>query len=123
MAQILWQPQLNHVQVQQDLVTDDGVRNLRASVMHAHPAFGKLQLATCMERVLVHSNAAAHVRDGAASAADGAMTAHQFGYSNTGEAFVAVQVHSLCTPCASCNMACCEMPRCITSNCFGFTHL
>ena len=105
----------------QELVTDAGVAQQRRSIMQQHPAFASHRLASSMEQVIVYdasegaarAAAAARIKangalavggpfdvpgggvDGVdASSKRGEMTAHQFGYSNTAEAFVAVQVCS-----------------------------
>jgi hypothetical protein len=101
-------------QGQRELVTDPGIKAGRAALMSHHPVFAARNVATSMERVIVYSSTSNYTVNGARPArnglvnnnngvggldadaidAGGEMTAHQFGYSNTAEAFVAVQVRA-----------------------------
>ena len=78
------------------LVTDTGTQRSRAKVMQLVQPFQAGKSASCMEHITVfHTDV--HLQQCLPPRTScGEMTAHQFGYSNTAEAFIAIQVRPAC---------------------------
>jgi hypothetical protein len=78
-----------------NLVTDKETAGIRAAVMAEHPTFKGTANLTCNERIVVFECATQTVGQ-ARPLQMGEMTANTFGYCNTAEAFIAIEVRCMC---------------------------